>query len=264
MFNMDRNDIDVCHPKRGGEKVLFHKHIFKNELEARQALKDRNLSAGELAVARYYVNYNEEYSTPSYDNIRMIMAVGGASPLNNKDTYFFTDSVDVNDDSYLTLSQLNKELEKYYTKEEIDVLVEELKNIEIDTSIFATKEEVIELTNIVNNKVDASYVENYFEDNVENTVNQIIEDTNIPNIVEEEIEKQNISQKVSEEVDKKLENFEGVTTETLDEALQNNEYFTTNVITPIESITEKVNTIETQIKDLDADIDGGEEEEWGI
>ena len=262
---MVRNDIDVCHPKRGGEKVLFHKHIFNNELDARQALKERNLAPGELAVARYYVNYKEEFiGHPSYDSIRMIMAIGGASPLNVNDTYFFTDSVDVNDDSYLTLSQLNKELEKYYTKEEIDVLVEELKNIEIDTSIFATKEEIIELTNIVNNKVDASYVEKYFEENVENTVNQIIEDTNIPNIVEKEIEKQNISQKVSEEVDKKLENFEGVTTETLDEALQSNEYFTTNVITPIESITEKVNTIETQIKDLDTDIDGGEEEEWEI
>ena len=30
---MVRNDIDICHPSRGGEKVLFHKHIFEKMRE---------------------------------------------------------------------------------------------------------------------------------------------------------------------------------------------------------------------------------------
>ena len=124
--------------------------------------------------------------------------------------------------------------------------------------------EIQTLNNDVNSKVDASYVEEYFDTNVKSTVDNIIIETNIPGIVENEIQNQDIEGKVSDAVDEKLANFEGVTTETLDEALQNNEYFTTNVITPIESVVEKVNTIETQIKDLDADIDGGEEDEWDI
>ena len=119
-----------------------------------------------------------------------------------------------------------------------------------------------EVNSKVDSKVDASYVEEYFNTNVKSSVDEIIADTNIPGIVADEIEKQNIQEQVSTAVDEKLANFEGVTTETLDEALQNNEYFTTNVLTPIETVTEKVNTIETQIKDLDADIDGGEEDIW--
>ena len=119
-----------------------------------------------------------------------------------------------------------------------------------------------EVNSKVDSKVDASYVEEYFNTNVKSSVDEIIADTNIPGIVADEIEKQNIQEQVSTAVDEKLANFEGVTTETLDEALQNNEYFTTNVLTPIETVTEKVNTIETQIKDLDADIDGGEEDVW--
>lgn len=119
-----------------------------------------------------------------------------------------------------------------------------------------------EVNSKVDSKVDASYVEEYFNTNVKSSVDEIIADTNIPGIVADEIEKQNIQEQVSTAVDEKLANFEGVTTETLDEALQNNEYFTTTVLTPIETVTEKVNTIETQIKDLDADIDGGEEDVW--
>ena len=132
--------------------------------------------------------------------------------------------------------------------------ISNLKN-EFDSSLS-------EVNSKVDSKVDATYVEDYFNTNVKSSVDEIIADTNIPGIVESEIEKQNIQEQVSTAVDEKLANFEGVTTETLDEALQNNEYFTTNVLTPIETVTEKVNTIETQIKDLDADIDGGEEEEW--
>jgi hypothetical protein len=257
---MVRNDIDICHPKRGGEKVLFHKHIFKNELEARQELQEKNLAPGEIAVARFYVNYSDEYlgGSPSYDAIRMVMAIGGASPHSVNDTYFFNDSYKVSEEDYITKEELEKTFSNYYTKEEIDNIINNIDFPTIDTDNFATKEElnvvnrnIEEVRNIVNSKVDASYVEEYFINNVSN-------------IVGEEIEKQNISQQVSDAVDKKLEKFEGVTTETLDEALQSNEYFTTNVITPIESITEKVNTIETQIKDLDTDIDGGEEEEWEI
>lgn len=391
---MVNKDIDICHPPKKNERVLFHKCIFNTEKDARNALVERKLAPGEIAVARYYVNYREEYmGYPSFDGIRMIMAIGGATPHNGSDTYFFKDSIEVNGDSYITIDQLKEILDGYYyTKEEVDKLLENVKNfdasnfvskeefeqinnkvnaldssfVELSNNVYskkevedlikdaideidipkidasnyynkvevdgfisqvneeinnvakdvsslastinkeledrytkyevnkliegleieklATKEEVnnykSEITNIVNNKadasivenisnelsnkVDASYVENYFKSNVESTVNTIIENVNIPNIVEQEIEKQNISQKVSDEVDKKLENFEGVTTETLDEALQNNEYFTTNVINPIENVAERVQTIETQIKDLDADIDGGEEEIWYI
>ena len=132
--------------------------------------------------------------------------------------------------------------------------ISNLKN-EFDSSLS-------DVNSKVDSKVDATYVEDYFNTNVKSSVDEIIADTNIPGIVESEIEKQNIQEQVSTAVDEKLANFEGVTTETLDEALQNNEYFTTTVLSPIETVTEKVNTIETQIKDLDADIDGGEEEDW--
>lgn len=144
---------------------------------------------------------------------------------------------------------------------EIEDKVENLENSisnlnsKIDSSLS-------EVNSKVDSKVDATYVEEYFNTNVKSSVDEIIADTNIPGIVESEIEKQNIQEQVSTAVDEKLANFEGVTTETLDQALQNNEYFTTNVLSPIETVTEKVNTIETQIKDLDADIDGGEEEDW--
>lgn len=287
---MVRNDIDVCHPKRGGEKVLFHKHIFENESLARVALQEKNLAPGEIAVARFYVNYSNEYlgGVPSYDAIRMIMAIGGAAPHKTNDTYFFNDSYVVGENDYLTRAEVEEVLSGYYTKEEVEELISNIEIPEIDTTNLATKEDVSmlnsdieELENKVdtipvidesklatkeelNNKVDASYVEEYFTENVEESVNSIIEEVNIPNMVVEEIAKQDIENKVNDAVDEKLKDFDGVTTETIDDVLANNEYFTTNVITPIETITEQVKTIETQIKDLDTDIDGGEEEEWEL
>ena len=100
---MVRNDIDICHPSRGGEKVLFHKHIFENESLARIALQEKNLAPGEIAVARFYVNYSNEFigGTPSYDAIRMIMAIGGAAPHKTNDTYFFNDSYVVGENDYI-------------------------------------------------------------------------------------------------------------------------------------------------------------------
>ena len=151
-----------------------------------------------------------------------------------------------------------------YTKEEVNKLidgipvVDETKFVKIDNFDAS----INQITNELNNKVDASYVENYFTTNVEKTVNQIITDKDIPGLVEEEIANQNIEQQVSDAVNKKLEKFEGVTTESLDEALQNNAYFKETVITPIETINKQIETIETQIKDLDADIDGGAEDPW--
>lgn len=244
------NDIDICHPKRGGEKVLFHKHIFKNELEARQELKEKNLAPGEIAVARFYVNYNEEYlgGTPSYDAIRMVMAIGGASPHSVNDTYFFNDSYKVNEEDYITKEELENIFANYYTKEEVDNLINDIEFPTIDTDNFVTKEELEEVRNIVNNKVDASYVEEYFINNVSN-------------IVVEEIEKQNISQQVSDAVDEKLKGFDGVTTETLDKALQNNEYFNTNVITPITELQKTVKELVDASINVD-NIDGEEMEEW--
>ena len=151
-----------------------------------------------------------------------------------------------------------------YTKEEVNKLidgipvVDETKFVKIDNFDAS----INQITNELNNKVDASYVENYFTTNGEKTVNQIITDKDIPGIVEDEITKQNIKQQVSDAVDEKLKDFEGVTTESLDEALQNNAYFKETVITPIETINKQIETIETQIKDLDADIDGGAEDPW--
>ena len=256
---MVRNDVDICHPKKGGERVLFHKHIFENESLTRVALQEKNLAPGEVAVARFYVNYKVDFlgGTPSYDAIRMIMAIGGATPHKKNDTYFFNDSYLVEDNDYITRADIENILINYYTKEEIDEIISNIEIPEIDTSNFATKEEL-------NQKVDASYVENYFTNNVENVVNSIIEETNIPNIVIEEIAKQDINGKVDAAVEEKLKDIDVVTTETLDEVLKSNEYFTTNVITPISKIETQLKEIETQIKDLDANIDGEELEEWII
>lgn len=343
IVNMVKNDLGYKKPNLNGEKVLFHKVIFHSYEEAIATLKKRNLAPGEMAVARYYVGYDDSTIPESWDYIRMILAIGGATPNSNEDVYFFKDFTDNGDES-ITFDDLDEKLSDYYTKDEIQKILSDdtswqllvnqrLNEIDIDINQlredikgisnipdfnlndYYTKEEVdkkIENINIpdttgfldeedlkeinksidskaddskvealvqevaqkadtsrvenveamLENKVDSSFVENYFETNVESTVNQIIEETNIPKIVNDEIANQDIEGKVSSAVDAKLENFEGVTTETIDETLQNNEYFTTNVITPIETITEQVKTIETQIKNLEADIDGGEEEEW--
>lgn len=356
--NMVKNDLGYKKPNLNGDKVLFHKVIFHSYEEAIATLKKRNLAPGEMAVARYYVGYDDSTIPESWNYIRMILAIGGATPNSNEDVYFFKDFTDNGDES-ITFDDLDEKLSDYYTKEEIktilgddawrDLVNQRLNNIDNDideirknigngggttpdfdiddyytkgeidkiingieipdTSNFLDKEDldsinksielkadkgsvedlerelenkvdtstfteslnnkadssyVEKIESVVNNKVDASYVDEYFATNVESTVNQIISDTDIPNIVNEEIEKQDIEGKVSSAVEAKLENFEGVTTETIDDALQNNDYFTTNVITPIEAITEQVKTIETQIENLEADIDGGEEEEWII
>lgn len=184
---MVRNDIDVCHPKRGGEKVLFHKHIFKNEFEAREELKNKNLAPGEIAVARFYVNYEDEYintNTPSYDAIRMIMAIGGATPHNINDTYFFNDSFEVGDNEYITLGEIENILQSYYTKDEVDELI---KNIPvIDSSNFATKEDIQNINNNIDN-INSSI------STVEETIETIQED------IENKVEKTEVYTK--EEVD---------------------------------------------------------------
>lgn len=326
IVNMVKNDLGYKKPNLNGEKVLFHKVIFHSYEEAIATLKKRNLAPGEMAVARYYVGYDDSTIPESWDYIRMILAIGGATPNSNEDVYFFKDFTDNGDES-ITFDDLDEKLSDYYTKDEIQKILSDdtswqllvnqrLNEIDIDINQlredikginnipdfnlndYYTKKEVDEIINgiempdttgfldeedlkeinksielkadltyveniesVVNNKVDASYVEEYFVTNVESTVNQIITNADIPNIVEEEIKKQDIAQQVNDAVDAKLENFEGVTTETIDEALQNNDYFTTNVITPIETITKEINSIKETIN---SDIDGGEEEEWEI
>ena len=326
IVNMVKNDLGYKKPNLNGEKVLFHKVIFHSYEEAIATLKKRNLAPGEMAVARYYVGYDDSTIPESWDYIRMILAIGGATPNSNEDVYFFKDFTDNGDES-ITFDDLDEKLSDYYTKDEIQKILSDdtswqllvnqrLNEIDIDINQlredikginnipdfnlndYYTKKEVDEIINgiempdttgfldeedlkeinksielkadltyveniesVVNNKVDASYVEEYFVTNVESTVNQIITNADIPNIVNKEIEKQDIAQQVNDAVDAKLENFEGVTTETIDEALQNNDYFTTNVITPIETITKEINSIKETIN---SDIDGGEEEEWEI
>lgn len=326
IVNMVKNDLGYKKPNLNGEKVLFHKVIFHSYEEAIATLKKRNLAPGEMAVARYYVGYDDSTIPESWDYIRMILAIGGATPNSNEDVYFFKDFTDNGEES-ITFDDLDEKLSDYYTKDEIQKILSDdtswqllvnqrLNEIDIDINQlredikginnipdfnlndYYTKKEVDEIINgiempdttgfldeedlkeinksielkadltyveniesVVNNKVDASYVEEYFVTNVESTVNQIITNADIPNIVEEEIKKQDIAQQVNDAVDAKLENFEGVTTETIDEALQNNDYFTTNVITPIETITKEINSIKETIN---SDIDGGEEEEWAL
>ena len=155
-------------------------------------------------------------------------------------------------DQYYTKNEITEILETTYVTE--DTLLSELEN-------KADNSDITEITEILETKVDSSYVENYFETNVENTVNQIIQDKDIPGIVEEEIANQNISQQVSDAVDEKLKDFDGVTTDTIDEVLQNNEYFTTTVITPITQLETTVKElVDTSVK-VD-NIDGEEMEEW--
>lgn len=354
IVNMVKNDLGYRNPNTN-EKVLFHKVIFHSYEEAINALKSRNLAPGEMAVARYYIGYDDSTIPPSWSYIRMVLAIGGATPNSNEDVYFFKDFTN-NGDETISFDDLREELSNYYTKDElkellgddawrelvnqrlenidndIDKLREDIKGIsnipDINLDNYYTKEEVDNIFNgieipdtsnflvkedldninksielkadktsveeleselenkvdtstfeeslnskadltyvenielVVNNKVDASYVEEYFVSNVENTVNQILNEINIPEIVNEEIIKQDIEGKVASAVDEKLKDIEGVTTETIEEVLQNNEYFKTNVITPIESITKEIEKIETQIETLNADIDGGEENEW--
>ena len=148
-----------------------------------------------------------------------------------------------------------------YTKTEVDTLiakipvVDETKFVKIDNFDAS----INQITNELNNKVDASYVENYFTTNVENTVNKVIEDANIAGIVEDAIASQNISQQVSDAVDEKLKDFEGVTTENLADVLKNDEYFNTTVINPIQTLETEVQTLKESVV---TSIDGGEEEEW--
>ena len=148
-----------------------------------------------------------------------------------------------------------------YTKSEVDTLiakipvVDETKFVKIDNFDAS----INQITNELNNKVDASYVENYFTTNVENTVNKVIEDANIAGIVEDAIASQNISQQVSDAVDEKLKDFEGVTTENLADVLKNDEYFNTTVINPIQTLETEVQTLKESVV---TSIDGGEEEEW--
>ena len=385
IVNMVKNDLGYKKPNLNGEKVLFHKVIFHSYEEAIATLKKRNLAPGEMAVARYYVGYDDSTIPESWDYIRMILAIGGATPNSNEDVYFFKDFTDNGDES-ITFDDLDEKLSNYYTKDEIQKILSDdtswqllvnqrLNEIDIDINQlredikginnipdfnlndYYTKKEVDEIINgiempdttgfldeedlkeinksielkadktsvkelekelenkvdtstfteslknkadltyvesiesvvnnkvdtstfteglknkadltyvediesIVNNKVDANYVDEYFVSNVESKVNKIINDINIPEIVNEEIVKQDIEGKISSAVDEKLKDIEAVTTESIDEVLQKNEYFTTNIITPIETINEQVKVIETQIKDLDSNIDGGEEIAW--
>ena len=177
-----------------------------------------------------------------------------------------------NKDDVYTKAEVNKivndidipevDLSDYYTKEEIDNRIPEDFEIYVtdeelldELATKADAEELSELSDLVNSKVDAGYVEQYFNDKVGDNVDALVKSA---------IEEQNIADQVNTAVDEKLKDFEGVTTETIDEVLESNEYFITEVLTPIETITEQVKLIETQIKDLDADIDGGSEEDWEI
>ena len=387
---MVRNDLGYKKQNMGGEKVLFHKVIFHSYEEAINILKSRNLAPGEMAVARYYIGYDDTTIPPSWDYIRMVLAIGGATPNSNEDVYFFKDFTNNGEESitfddleeklsnYYTKEEIAKilnddsawkqlvnqrldnidndidklredigsggtsDLENYYTKTQVDELLSEklesndvsiyakysdvytraevedkIDSIEIpDVSNFVTNEDLNKVNNKLDekvdkttyademskkasvdsieeinktldekadssvvdginasigiieseltNKVDSSYVEEYFTNNVKDTVENAIQSADIPNIVEEEIGKQDIAQQVNDAVDRKLEGFEGVTTETLDDVLQNDEYFNTTVITPISTIETQIKEIQTQIKNLAADIDGGEEEEWVI
>lgn len=298
---MVRNDIDVCHPKRGGEKVLFHKHIFKNEFEAREELKSKNLAPGEIAVARFYVNYEDEYinaGTPSYDAIRMIMAIGGATPHNTNDTYFFNDSFEVGDNDYITLAEIENILQSYYTKEEVKELI---KNIPvIDSSNFATKEDIQNINNNIDN-INSSIntveetIETIQEDiknKVEKTevytkteVDDIISKLNIPNsneyVTKEEFnsqtqiisEKANISDVYTKnEVDSsfaKKEEVEEFVRIKVSEVIEKDEEVNNTIEAKLDEVISNKEIVTTEnvgevVKEyIDSSLfNGGEEDEW--
>lgn len=301
---MVKNDLGYKRQNMGGEKVLFHKVIFHSYEEAINILKSRNLAPGELAVARYYVGYDDTTIPPSWDYIRMVLAIGGATPNSNDDTYFFKDFTDKNSNEGVTFDDLEEKLSNYYTKEEIDEILKGLVPEKVDLSNYYDKSEIDEkfdkivipdvsnfvkkeeldkkvdvsiyqeeinkkanvdsvdasiksIEDKIESKVDSSFVESYFNDNVLGAVESAINDANISNIVAEAISEQDIEGLVSSAIDKKLENVEGVTTETIDTVLENNEYFNESVITPII-------TIEDKIKEIENKLIGEEEEEWEI
>lgn len=146
---MVRNDLGYKKQNMGGEKVLFHKVIFHSYEDAINILKSRNLAPGEMAVARYYVGYDDTTIPPSWDYIRMVLAIGGATPNSNDDTYFFKDFTNKNGNEFVSFDELEESLSNYYTKDEIakllndDTAWKELVNITLD----GIKENIINIEN---------------------------------------------------------------------------------------------------------------------
>lgn len=96
------NDIDLCHMPQKSSTIILNKHIFDNIDDAKTALINRQLKPGEIAAVRYgtYTGFEGKY-----DNIHMILGVGGFVKGSGDDTYFFYDIMDP---------------ANYYTKDEID------------------------------------------------------------------------------------------------------------------------------------------------
>lgn len=223
------------------DDILFAKQPYNSKSEAVVALQERHLRPGELAAVRYYIidssinNWNKLAGVPT----RMLMGCGGMDPKSGRDVFIFED----NGSSFEFTMPDNSIKELYGIDETIEFILQNLNASNSDTSNFVTHDELKQTINDI--KI---YVQEYFLSNIEENVKK-------------EIENQNISQQVSDAVDEKLKDFDGVTTETLDEALQNNEYFAINVITPLTQLETTVKELVDASVNVD-NIDGEEMEEW--
>lgn len=151
-------DIDLCHPPQKTSSVLFHKHIFNTIDDAKQVLIDRCLGPGEMAAVRY--GTRNEFG--EFDDIHMILGIGGAVKNSGTDTYFFIDGESQNADV---------DLSRYYTKEEINDIVLKLNN-DIESTY---------VTNIVfdefkDNVVDEILNSSTAQETITNTVKELVGD----------------------------------------------------------------------------------------
>lgn len=173
---MVQKDIDLCHPQHKSIKVLFNKHIYESVDLAKDAVLSRHLDAGELAVVRYYVDYQPGWDngSPGYSSIRMLLAIGGLMINDSDDTYFFYDG-----------ETTNSSVNDTYTKEEIDN-----KFVDITTEY-------------------QQYVETYFTEEITDKINDII-----PELISIELAKQleNLHVITTDTLDEQLSNSEYILT----------------------------------------------------
>ena len=157
---------------------------------------------------------------------------------------------------------------------EVNAKLDEKANV---TDLNDLSTNVSNITAALDNKVDASTVDQKIskaieDEDIDGKISAAIEAENIDKKIDDAISnneqiKESIDEAITEaDIPKKVEEAIAgenvVTTDTLEKNIEESTYITENVIAPITTITEQVKVIETQLKDLDANIDGGVEEIW--
>ena len=280
------------------DRILFAKTPYQDKNAARKALEERHLAPGELAAVRYFISNNGENDNQMCGApLRMLIGCGGMDPFTGKDVFIFEDNgshfefVDTNGNinkftgldeviNFIleSLNGFSGNINNYYTKDEINIFINEINEAQ---SNFITKNEIEELTTIVDTKVDAKYVEDFFETNVASKVEDAINDINISEIVNTEINEKLKDLNVVSDIEfnelknEILNNNEAVASaiNDINERITDNELndaaalITTNdniksINNQITTIFQNISSIENQIKDLDTDIDGSEEPNW--